>query len=173
MKKHFIYEIWIGEYFYHGQTNNMSRRMSRHKCDLEKGLHANAKMQSVWNKYKTFEYQILLECDSVSINQYEQDYIDANWVDKKYLNLNPKANCPPAQTGNKHMLGKKHSEEVKAILSEKGKGNKHSAGRVHSTEEKAQRNAAIKKTKQANLTKSLICKDTEICQETMMTYRNL
>ena len=39
MKKHFIYEIWIGEYFYHGQTNNISRRMSRHKCDLEKNLH--------------------------------------------------------------------------------------------------------------------------------------
>ena len=149
MKKHFIYEIWIGEYFYQGQTNNMSRRMSRHKCDLEKGLHANAKMQAVWNKYKTFEYQILLECDSVSIDQYEQNYIDANWDDKKYLNLNPTASKPPSSIGNKYNLGRIMSEETKAILSEKGKGNKRSAGRVHSPEEKAKRNAAISKTKQA------------------------
>jgi len=115
-----IYEIWIGDYFYQGSSNNIERRISAHKHYLKKSCHDNNKMQNVYNKYKTFEYQILAECDEVALLNLEQDYIDANWGDEKYLNLAPSAWKPPG------MKGRKCSDETKHKIAESRKGMKAS-----------------------------------------------
>ena len=124
-----IYEIWINDYFYQGSSKNIEQRIYDHKRELKKSRHDNPKMQSVYNKYNTFEYQILVECDEVALLKWEQDYIDANWGDEKYLNLNPFAAKPP---GNK---GKKFSEEHKRKMSEANKGRKLSEEHIRKLSE--------------------------------------
>jgi len=126
-----IYEIWIENYFYQGSSNNIERRIYHHKNNLEKSKHDNVKMQNVFNKYKTFEYQILAECDEDALFKYEQDYIDANWGDEKYLNLNSIAAKPPSNKGKKMSLETKHK------LSEAKKGKTTwSKGKTFSDEHK-------------------------------------
>lgn len=107
-----IYEIWINDYFYQGSSKNIEQRIVSHKRQLKKSRHVNPKMQSVYNKYNTFEYQILVECDEVALLKWEQDYIDANWGDNKYLNVSPFANKPPSA------LGVKRSNKTKQKMSE-------------------------------------------------------
>jgi hypothetical protein len=82
-----IYEIWIGDYYYHGMSKNIEKRIKQHKCLLKHNRHENKNMQNVWNKYKTFEYQILVECKENLLELYEKDYIDANFGLPKYLNI--------------------------------------------------------------------------------------
>jgi group I intron endonuclease len=96
-----VYEIWIGNYFYQGSSQDIEIRINHHKNALERGAHSNRKMQNVWNKYKLFEYQILVECNDGLQKSYEQDYIDSNWEDKFYLNLNNSV-YHPDRTGAKH-----------------------------------------------------------------------
>jgi hypothetical protein len=108
-----IYEIWIGDYFYQGSTNNLARRMKYHESKLKDNKHQNIKMQRVYNKHQAFEYQVLVECEESLQYIYEQDYIDANFGDIKYLNLNPYASKPPIQRCG---FKGKHSEETKAKI---------------------------------------------------------
>ncbi len=97
-----VYEIWIGEYYYHGQTNDIVRRMKEHLAHLINGNHYNKFMQRVYNKYKTFEYQILVECSDKTIaDVYEQDFINANWGLREYLNLAETVKSPPSGKGKK------------------------------------------------------------------------
>ena len=96
-----IYEIWIDKYFYQGSSNNIEKRINEHKRDLKNNKHINRKMQFIWNKYQVFEHQVLVECDKDFVLAYEQDYIDANWGDPKYMNLASNAAIPPSRTGKK------------------------------------------------------------------------
>jgi hypothetical protein len=96
-----VYEIWINKYFYQGSSKNIEKRIKQHKNELEKNKHINLKMQHIFNKYKTFEYQILVECDKSIFLCYEQDYINANWEDPNYMNLASNASIPPSRSGKK------------------------------------------------------------------------
>lgn len=83
-----VYEIWIGDYFYQGSSKDINKRIYQHKQRLEKGDHYNLYMQNVYNKYKSFEWQILVECDDRDVAfKYEADFIEANYGSEKYLNL--------------------------------------------------------------------------------------
>ena len=96
--------------------------MKDHESKLKDNKHENIKMQRVYNKHQAFEYQVLVECEESLQYIYEQDYIDANFGDIKYLNLNPYASKPPIQRcgfKNKH-----HSEETKAKMAAAKKDKK-------------------------------------------------
>lgn len=145
-----VYEIWIGDYFYQGSTNNINKRIRDHKNNLKKGKHSNAKMQAVWNKYQSFEHQILVECDEVAVRIYEQDYIDANWGDPKYLNLAEKVGLLP---DNK---GRKFSDEHRAKLSAAAKGHSRTKGIPQSEEHKRKKAEARKGSVVSDETKAKI-----------------
>ncbi len=112
-----IYEIWIGEYFYQGRSVNIENRTKVHLSELKKGIHGNKKMQNVFNKYKTFEYQVLVECEKSQCEKYEQDFIDANWGDKFCLNR-----LKSSGGGWEHVNSKVMSAETRAKHSLRTKG---------------------------------------------------
>lgn len=124
-----IYEIWIDKYFYQGSSFNIEDRIKRHQYELRNGIHGNKKMQNVFNKYEAFSWQILVECDKTSVRDYEQDYIDANWGDKKYLNASKSAYHPlQEKPWNKGLKGA-CSEETRKLMSEIKLGNTFKRGK--------------------------------------------
>ncbi len=86
-----VYEVWCGPYFYQGSSKNIESRWAIHRRDLMAGKHYNPKFQRAFNKYGWTDEAILVECGVHARFQWEQDYIDANWGDEKYLNVNPRA----------------------------------------------------------------------------------
>lgn len=115
-----IYEIQIGDYFYHGSAVNLNKRMHTHKSKLASGTHHNPKMQAIYDKYKTFNFHVVCECTLEELYIFEQEIIDAHFDDKKYMNIAKFVEVP--------MLGRKHSAETRAKMSAaaigKPKGNK-------------------------------------------------
>lgn len=102
-----VYEIWIGDYFYQGSSSNIEKRIVQHERELKRNKHINRKMQKIFNKYQSFKYQILVVCSLLELLKYEQDYIDANWGEPRFMNLACNAAIPPSRSG------KKQSEEAK------------------------------------------------------------
>ena len=89
-----VYEIWIGNYFYQGSSKDIKKRMYQHLYSLKKGDHCNIYMQNVYNKYKSFEWKTLVECDDRDLAyKYETDFIEANYGLKNYLNVTKTIGC--------------------------------------------------------------------------------
>lgn len=86
-----VYEVWCGPYFYQGSSKNIEHRWEVHLRDLRKGKHKNPKFQAAYNKHGWTDQAVLVECDENCVRAWEQEYIDSNWGDAKYLNLNPQA----------------------------------------------------------------------------------
>ena len=147
-----IYEIWIGENYYHGSSKNIERRIYNHHLQLKNNNHTNTFMRNAYNKHKTFDYQVLVECPEHSLLLWEQDYIDANYGLPRYMNINPSAICPPSKKG------KKHSAESIAKMSKTKKG------KVFTDEHKA------KLSKAAKARGSYTCKEV-ICNG--VTYKSM
>jgi predicted GIY-YIG superfamily endonuclease len=104
-----IYCITIGEKFYIGSCVNFNRRMKDHTRKLGYGTHINKKMQAAFDKYQTFNVEIIEHCDPVNLVFLEQKHINQWFNDERCLNLRMEAvNC----------LGMKHSEETKKKISE-------------------------------------------------------
>lgn len=79
-RRNIIYEITIGPYKQIGSTCNIQHRMNCHKAALAKNNHWNSFMQNVWNKYGTFEYEILSVWDSRELAyQEEQKLLDIHF----------------------------------------------------------------------------------------------
>jgi group I intron endonuclease len=93
---------------YIGQSVNIKARFCSHKCALKKNKHYNEKLQEDFNKYgmESFEFGVLEECESESLDELEQYYIKKyNTVESGYNN---------ASGGLK---GFKSSEETKLKVS--------------------------------------------------------
>lgn len=112
-----IYQISIGDYYYFGSADDCEKRcMKSHFAHLKLGKHCNKKMQNAFDKYQTFSWEVVEDCDDRGIAYaVEQRYIDANFGRKHCLNLNPVAAKPPSHKGLK--LGPL-SEEHKRNISE-------------------------------------------------------
>jgi group I intron endonuclease len=139
-----VYEIWIDKYFYQGSSFNIEDRIKRHRYKLNNGIHGNKKMQNVFNKHsKAFSWQILVECDKSVTRDYEQDYIDANWGDKLYLNASKSAAHPlqdkPWNKGLKDTI----SDETRKVLSDKKLGNTFRRGKKASDETKSKLTSSL------------------------------
>lgn len=122
---------------YVGSAVNLSKRLRRHSVDLENGNHANAAMQSIYNKDKSrLVFCVIEYVEKEQLLSREQFYIDFELNSKgRYGVLNM------LLIAGSH-LGKKRSEETRRRLSDSKNG------KVHSEETK-------EKMRQAKLGKSL------------------
>lgn len=102
-----IYRIKVGRRYYIGRTNNLARRNSRHRRDLEKGQHHNPILQNSYNKNKDYEFTVLGICSLEDLEAFEQHFLDNT------NNCNLKDASRGFEYGNKVNLGRKHSKEHK------------------------------------------------------------
>ena len=138
-----LYEIQIGSYFYHGSSNNIEKRTRGHKNKLKNNKHPNPKMQSIYNKYGEFNYEVILTCKEEDLLYLEQATIDQFFEDKACMNLASIAGKPPS------WQDKKHTAETKAKMSAVAVGNKNSLGYKQTEEHKAKR--CLKKSEETKL----------------------
>jgi group I intron endonuclease len=103
---------------YIGSDKYLPNRRIQHTYDLERNRHVNCLLQNAWNKYKAFEYKILLICPPELVLFFEQKALDAF---KPAYNIAQKADCPPSA------LGRRHKEETKLKMSVAALGKKRSA----------------------------------------------
>jgi len=152
-----VFSFMIGIYkitspsgkIYIGQSINIERRFSEHKKIKSKSqprLYNSFKKHGVNNHF----FEVVCECEISELNSKERYYQDFYDVIQKGLNCKLTLDCGKsglisectknkmsiAQKGNKHWLGKKHSQTTKDKISLKSIGNKSMAGRTHSDETK-------------------------------------
>jgi group I intron endonuclease len=83
------------------------KRFIDHKSKLRRNKHTSPRLQNAVNKYgiDNFVFEIVLYCDPHNTLYYEQKLLDA---------LKPKYNC--AVIAGHPTMGRKHSEETKALI---------------------------------------------------------
>jgi hypothetical protein len=108
-----IYKITIDDYYYFGSSIEYPVRKRVHVSRLNRGVHTNRFMQSVFNKYKTIDFQIMQICDQQEVAQMEQIFIDEHFGNKKCMNLSPSA---------ENNRGWRHTENSKLLLSQAAMG---------------------------------------------------
>lgn len=140
-----VYCITIGPKFYVGSCTDFAGRMKDHTRKLGYGTHINKFMQAAFNKYGTFDAELIEECDLGALQATEQAYIDQWFGHDDCMNL-----CPSANT----MLGFKHSTETKEKIRRIRTGTKLTeatkaklrivhAGRLHTEESKKKMSQAL------------------------------
>lgn len=108
-----IKNIKNGDY-YIGSSNNIGKRWSQHKRELEENKHYSKYLQRAYNKYGS-EYFIFGVIEfTVDLKEREQHHIDS---------LSPKYNV--SKYAYEGMRGKTLSKEHRAALSRANKGRKH------------------------------------------------
>ena len=118
---------------YIGQSVHLKNRIAEHKRKLNKQSHDNKHLQASWLKHgpKAFEFTIKERCTEADLPAKEQFYLDQIPIHLRY-NVGIVAASPnlgrkfpqdhrdkisAAQKGNKHWLGKNHSDETKLKMS--------------------------------------------------------
>lgn len=143
---------------YIGQTfENFYRRWTFHKWSLKNNKHSNIYLQNAWNKYGECNFKFYpIEGFDISqkeiinknkLDELEQCYIEQYDTFKNGFNLttggekcnmNPLSDEAKRKIGEKNrinMLGKKHTEETKKLMSESHKGHiKTESHRKHLSE---------------------------------------
>jgi len=140
-----IYSITnkVNDKRYIGITGDMYNRRRAHLWALRNNKHSNAKLQNAWNKHKedNFEIEVIKSFDAKSRDyalSIEVDYIEKYDCFKSGYNMSTGADgtvmqMPSKETiakrskkmmGNKHMLGRKHSEETKRKIGKAHKGKR-------------------------------------------------
>lgn len=127
-----IYKIenLINKKIYIGSSIDITKRWRKHKFELNKNIHPNTYLQRAWNKYgsSNFSFKIIEYCGQNNIASREQSYLNS---------LNPEYNlCKIAYSS----LGRKATEETKALMSSVRIGLKHTEA-----SKKLMRNIAIEK----------------------------
>lgn len=111
----YIYMIvnTINKKVYIGSSNNISRRFTKHKYQLNKSIHPNEHLQNAWNKYgsDSFKFRILAVCPNNERNNCEQMFMDLYNAQNRNYGYNIK-----------NADGHSQSEETKLKLSEINKG---------------------------------------------------
>ena len=107
-----IYCVTIGPKFYIGSAVVFRRRMREHTRKLGAGRHINKFMQAAFDKYQTFDAEIIECCAPNELSDLEQKYIDLWFGHDDCMNLRPDVAT---------LLGFRHSDETKKLLSEKTK----------------------------------------------------
>lgn len=110
-----IYKIKIDKYEYVGQSKNITNRIAQHKKKLKYNIHPNKYLQNVYNKYKTFEYNILWKGEEVYLTILEQTFIN---ISENNLNLAPAGKSYNKTKAQRKSLSEsmKSSDKVKQVL---------------------------------------------------------
>ena len=131
---------------YIGQSRNIMKRISRHRCDLRRGSHKNKTLQQDFDMYgiDNFIFEALCECPLSQLNTLEQYYMicfesysiefgynrqyggDSGFPTLAAYNNIVKANLTTscntrnklrkASMGNTNLLGKHHSDLTKDMI---------------------------------------------------------
>jgi group I intron endonuclease len=103
---------------YIGQSVDLNKRKNIHYYSLNNDKHHNPHLQYAWNKYEqnSFEFKILLYCESFELTRYEQFFVDFYIPEKLY---NVRLDCVDSNTGIRF------SEKTKKQMSESRKGEKN------------------------------------------------
>lgn len=125
-----IYKITnkVNSKAYIGQSQDIERRWTKHRRELNNNSHVNKHLQSAYNKYgaDSFVWEIEEECEESLLDDREIFYIE------KYDSFNNGYNQTIGGSGTR---GYKLSEETKQKLSEARKGEKHPMYGKHHSEE--------------------------------------
>lgn len=106
--------------FYIGSSVNIRVRWNEHKSHLNRNIHKNKYLQSVWSKHSNwfFEFQILEYCEPEKLIEREQYYIDM---------LKPEYNLRLIAESN---FGIKLTQETKNKISKANKGRKRTPEQI-------------------------------------------
>lgn len=133
-----IYIIeFIGGSFYIGSATNIKRRILNHLSRLRRGVSNCVALQRAFTKYgeTNFTYRVLEYCSIESLRSREMYYIiNMGALDVGY-NIAKDTSIP--------MLGRKHTQHTKHIMSAKSKGNRGRSGHKLSTEHKEKIRVAL------------------------------
>jgi group I intron endonuclease len=119
MKLASIYKIEskIDGKVYVGSTVNFKNRYKHHRTQLRANRHHSRHLQFAWNKYgeDNFWFEIIDECDSKDRVITEQYWMNSynSYNQERGYNINPTAES---------CLGRVHTEETKAKMSQSQKG---------------------------------------------------
>lgn len=117
--------------FYIGSTKNLYYRLGKHKYALNKGLHSNHNLQSIFTAWDDLDISFTY-CSSKQLAEAEeQKLLDIRFSESLCCNISQLAKVNWESTGAHAVTrGKSLSEEVKEKIS-KGR-----TGKVHSSETK-------------------------------------
>lgn len=108
-----IYKLLINQECYIGSAVNLEKRLRQHCNALMSSTHVNRHLQSAFNKYNDLDFEIIeFVSDKRTLVDREQFFIDT--IFPRY-NIAPKAGS---------MLGFKHSEKSKVLISKVQMGRK-------------------------------------------------
>lgn len=123
LSKSGIYKITctVSGKVYIGSSINVRKRRNHHLCYLRKNRHSNNYLQHSYNKYgeDSLVFEMVEECEPELLLVTEEKCIN------KFNSFNDGFNLVEKPTA--HMLGYKHTDEAKAIMSAAAKAR----GRVH------------------------------------------
>lgn len=107
-----VYEIQIGPYKQIGSTKNIKNRMAHHLRELSNNRHSNPFMQTVYNKYRSFNYKVIKECKTrdEAFNE-EQILLDKYYGKPGYMMMSNKA-YGSSSGKNSIMWGKKRPDQA-------------------------------------------------------------
>jgi group I intron endonuclease len=163
---------------YIGQSNNINRRFIEHRSKLNRGVHPNQILQSLWNKYgkDNFSFYVLSVCDSNNIDEQEIYYINLYNTTNHNLgynfdsggNLNKIHSSITKQKIKISNIGKYKSKETREKISVSLKGkytkdNSYMFGKSLSDETKNKISKSLIKyfkNNQPNIYKRVICINT-------------
>lgn len=164
-----IYAIYsaCNDTIYIGYSGDILARWKRHKSNLRCVRHKNRHLLNAWNKYgpEAFEFYVIEECPEEMLHIREQFHLDRypNHYNIGECAASPRRGVPlppetrakmsAARMGNTNSVGRKHSPETRAKISEANKGHEVSeetrarisaanTGRKHTDEARANMSAA-------------------------------
>ncbi len=110
---------------YVGSTTALERRWNEHIYNLRKNKHANAHLQSSFNKYgeEKFKYIIIETCDTKQLIEREQYWMDELNVINKGYNICPFADLHLLTDETKEKISKAHLGKHTSIETEWKKGH--------------------------------------------------
>ena len=136
---------------YIGSSVSFEQRWTQHRSELRRNKHHSPKLQRAWNKYgeDAFVFSIIEECAPEILEKREQFWMD-------HYNAYGRHGYNIALVAGRAMLGRNHTDEAKAKMSEAGKGKPKSnetkaklsasqLGKKHTEETKAKISAAAKR----------------------------
>jgi len=125
-----IYKIKIGNFIYIGSSKDLIKRKRDHLNKFKSNSHYNSKLQSAYNKYQNFEFEVIELCIPEERLNYEQKWIDSIWENKNCANLRKKAESPLGMKRSQESIDKSvksragysHSEETRKKISSSNMG---------------------------------------------------
>lgn len=147
MKCSGIYKMfWVNnDYYYYGQAKRIDSRIKEHIRTMNKGVHKNKKIQSIFNKYGEPKFIVCEVCEIEELNIKEQFYLDIYFGKDYCCNINPNAESSKGRKcsddiknkmveigKNRNLVGernpfygKRHTEETILLLSKQKRGIKN------------------------------------------------